>query len=397
MEALSQRINNLSESATIAMSQKSRELKAEGHDVINMSVGEPDFDTPDHIKEAAISAIQSNYSHYSPVPGYPDLIAAIVDKFKRENNISFTDKQILVSSGAKHSLANVFLALVDKGDEVIIPAPYWVSYIEQVKLAEGKNVIIETDIDAEFKISPEQLESEISPKTRVLLLNSPSNPTGSVYSKDELKALAEVLAKNDHVYVIADEIYEHINYAGKHESIAQFEEIKDRVVLINGVSKGFAMTGWRIGYLAAPEWLAKACIKLQGQMTSGASSIAQRASVAALTSDMTPTYQMKEAFQKRRDMVLGLLNEIDGIKTNVPDGAFYVFPDVSHYFGKSNGAETIQNSMDFCLYILNQAHVATVPGMAFGAPNNVRISYATSEANIREAMGRIKNALTKLQ
>lgn len=397
MEALSQRINNLSESATIAMSQKSRELKAEGHDVINMSVGEPDFDTPDHIKEAAISAIQNNYSHYSPVPGYPDLITAIVDKFKRENKVSFTSKQILVSSGAKHSLANVFMALVDAGDEVIIPAPYWVSYIEQVKLAEGKNVIIETDISSEFKISPEQLESAITPKTKALLLNSPSNPTGSVYTKDELKALADVLAKNDHVYVVADEIYEHINYAGKHESIAQFEEIKDRVVVINGVSKGFAMTGWRIGYLAAPEWLAKACIKLQGQMTSGASSIAQRASVAALNSDMTPTYQMKDAFQKRRDLVLTLLNDMEGIKTTVPDGAFYVFPDVSHYFDKSNGTETIHNSMDFCLYILNQAHVATVPGMAFGAPNNVRISYATSEANIREAMGRIKNALAKLQ
>jgi aspartate aminotransferase len=397
MEALSQRIKNLSESATIAMSQKSRELKALGHDVINMSVGEPDFDTPVHIREAAKKAIDENYSHYPPVPGYKDLQEAIVNKLKNENNLAYEPNQIVVSCGAKHSLANVFLAIVDKGDEVIVPTPYWVSYAEQVKLADGENVFLETSQENEFKITPEQLEMAITPKTKVLLLNSPSNPTGSLYTKDELKGLAEVLAKHPDILVVSDEIYEHINYIGKHESIAQFAELKDRVVIINGVSKGFAMTGWRIGYIAAPTWIAKACAKLQGQVTSGASSIAQRASLVALTSDMKPTLEMKEAFERRRDLIVKLLQEIKGIKVNLPKGAFYVFPDMSAFYGKKDGDHEIKNSLDLALYILNNAHVAMVPGMAFGAPDNMRISYATSDENIEKGIERVKVALAKLR
>ena len=394
----SQRIASLSESQTIAMAQKSRELKARGHDVINMSVGEPDFDTPLHIKEAAIQAIQDDFSHYPPVPGYPDLIEAIVQKFDKQNHITFSPSQIVVSCGAKHTLANIFLALLNQDDEVIIPAPYWVSYIEQVKLAEGKSVIIDTHLENEFKILPDQLKSAITPRTKALLLCSPSNPTGSVYSRDELARLAEVIAEHEDLYVISDEIYEHINYQGKHESIASFEEIKDRVIIVNGISKGYAMTGYRIGYMGAPEWIAKACAKLQGQMTSGASTIAQRAALAALSGDQEPTRQMKEAFQHRRDLIISLLEEIEGIQVNVPKGAFYVFPDVSSFFGmKTNKDEDINNSLDLCMYILNEVYLAVVPGIAFGAGNNIRISYATSEDNIKEGIGRLKQALEKLK
>ncbi len=397
MEALAQRIKNLSESATIAMSQKSRELKAQGHDVINMSVGEPDFDTPVHIREAAKKAIDENYSHYPPVPGYKDLQEAIVNKLKNENKLDYDTNQVVVSCGAKHSLANVFLAIVDKGDEVIVPTPYWVSYAEQVKLADGENVFLETSQENDFKVTPGQLEMAITPKTKVLLLNSPSNPTGSLYTRDELKGLADVLAKYPYIFVVSDEIYEHINYVGKHESIAQFTEIKDRVVIINGVSKGFAMTGWRIGYIAAPVWIAQACAKLQGQVTSGANSIAQRASLAALTSHMKPTFDMKIAFERRRDLIIRLLQDIEGIKVNVPKGAFYVFPDMSSYFGKKDGDKEIKHSLDLALYILNNAHVAMVPGMAFGARDNMRISYATSDENIIKGIERVKNALGKLK
>jgi len=398
MNSASQRILNLSESQTIAMAQKSRELKAQGYDVINMSVGEPDFNTPDHIKEAAIEAIKNDYSHYTPVPGFKDLIEAISKKLKDQNNLSFSANQIVVSCGAKHSLANVFLSLLNKGDEVIIPAPYWVSYIEQVKLAEGKNVIVDTHIENEFKIRPDQLKSAITPQTKAILLCSPSNPTGNVYTKEELKKLAEVIAEHNDIYVISDEIYEHITYEGKHESIAALDEIKDRVIVINGVSKGYAMTGWRIGYMAGPEWIAKACAKLQGQMTSGASAVAQRAALAALTGPQNPTKEMNKAFLQRRDLIISLLEKIDGIQVNIPKGAFYVFPDVSEYFGKTgkNGG-AINNSLDLCMYILNNAHVAVVPGSAFGSSNNIRISYATSEENIKEGITRIHKALDQIK
>ncbi len=362
-----------------------------------MSVGEPDFNTPEHIKEAAKKAIDEDYSHYTPVPGYGDLIEAIIQKFQTENNLTFDASQIIVSCGAKHSLANVFLAMLNPGDEVIVPAPYWVSYVEQVKLAEGKNVILETSIDNEFKITPQQLESAITDKTKVLLLNSPSNPTGSVYTQDELKALAEVLEKHEHVYVVSDEIYEYITYVGNHQSIAQFDSIKDRVVVVNGVSKGFAMTGWRIGFIGAPAWIAKGCKKLQGQMTSGANAVAQRASLTALTSDKTCTKDMCDAFKRRRDLVIDLLEDIEGVKVNVPKGAFYVFPDMSSYFGKRDGETQINNSLDLSMYLLNKAHVAVVPGVAFGAPNNIRISYATSDEKIKEGIQRIKKALADLK
>jgi len=397
MEKLSARINSLSPSATIAMNQKGQELKAKGVDVINLSVGEPDFPTPQHIKEAAKKAVDGNYDHYAPVPGYPDLREAIAAKFKRENNLDYTPAQIVVSTGAKHSLANAIMCLVDKGDEVIVPAPYWVSYVEQVKIAEGRNVIIDTTVENEFKMSPDQLRAAITPKTKVLLLCSPSNPTGSVYTKDELRAIADVIKEHERVFVIADEIYEHINFIGGHESIAQFDDIKDRVVIINGVSKGYAMTGWRIGYMAAPDWLAKACSKLQGQVTSGATSIAQRAALAALTEDQSCVGEMREAFLRRRGLILDHLNEIDGIKCNVPGGAFYVFPDFSAYIGKSVNGKKIDTDMDLCLYLLEDAHIATVPGSAFGADGCVRISYANSDENLNKAMQRLKDALAVLK
>lgn len=379
------------------MSQKSNELKAQGIDVINLSVGEPDFFTPDHIKEAAKKAVDDNFSFYSPVPGYMDLRKAIVAKLKNENGLDYTPEQIIVSNGAKQSVCNTLLCIVGPGDEVIVPAPYWVSYVEMVKLAEGTNVIVKAGIEQDFKITPEQLEAAITPKTKALILCSPSNPTGSVYSKAELEGLAEVLEKYPNVIVIADEIYEHINYIGKHESIAQFEAIRDRVVIVNGVSKAYAMTGWRIGFIAAPLWIAKACNKLQGQYTSGASSIAQKAAVAAFTGDQTCVVQMRDAFKRRRDLVIGLTKEIPGVKVNEPQGAFYLFPEVSSYFGKSAGDRKIENAADLAMYLLEEGHVATVGGAAFGAPECLRFSYATSDENLTEAIRRIKEALARLK
>jgi aspartate aminotransferase len=396
MEQVSDRLAKLSASATIAMNQRSKDLQAEGIDVINLSVGEPDFNTPDHIKEAAKKAIDDNYSFYPPVAGYPALRKAIVDKLKKQNGLDYTPDQITVSNGAKHSIVNVLLCIINAGDEVIVPAPYWVSYVEQAKIAEGTNVIIDTGIETDYKITPEQLEQAITPKTRALLLCSPSNPTGSVYSKDELKAIADVLAPHERIIIISDEIYEHINYVGKHESIAQFGNVKDRVVLVNGVSKGYAMTGWRLGYIAAPLWITKAVTKLQGQFTSGATAVAQIASITALTGDHGPTEAMNKAFKRRRDLVLGHLEKIDGVRCSVPQGAFYVFPDVSAYFGKSFEGKEIKDSGDLCMYLLESGHIATVPGAAFGAPDCIRISFANSDENLEKAMQRLKNALAKL-
>lgn len=396
MEKVSNRIKLLADSQTLAMSQKSKDMQAEGIDVINLSVGEPDFFTPDHVKEAAKKAIDDNFSFYAPVPGYPDLRKAISEKFKRENDLDYKPEQIIVSNGAKHSIANALMCLVNDGDEVIVLSPYWVSYVELVKLAGGKNVVVEAGIDKDFKVSADQIEAAITPRTKVLMICSPSNPTGSVYSKEELKAFADVLAKYPDVFVISDEIYEHINYVGRHESLAQFKNIHDRVVVINGVSKGYAMTGWRIGYMAAPLWLAKACNKLQGQFTSGASSIAQKASTAALSGDNSYTEKMKEAFERRRNLMIDKLGKIEGVCVNKPQGAFYVFPDISHYFGKSFGDRKIENAGDFCFYILEEAHVACVPGDAFGAPGYARLSYATSDEKLNEALNRIEKALAKL-
>lgn len=398
MENVSQRVSSLAVSQTLEMSQKSRDLQAQGVDIINLSVGEPDFNTPQHIKDAAIKAINDNYSHYSPVPGYPELLKAIANKLKRENNLEYGTDQIIVSNGAKHSLANVILSIVNKGDEVIVPAPYWVSYVELVKLAEGKNVVIETSIGDDFKITPEQLKNAITPKTKAMFLCSPSNPTGSLYSKEELKAIANVVANSGvDMYILSDEIYEHINFTGKHESIAQFENIRDRVVVINGVSKGYAMTGWRIGYIAAPKWIAKACNKIQGQLTSGASSVSQMASVAALNTESNSITEMVTAFKRRRDLVVKLAREIEGFKVNEPGGAFYLFPEVKTFFGKSDGDKTIHNATDLALYILEKAHVATVTGEAFGSPDYLRFSYATSDDKLVEAMKRMKEALAKLK
>ena len=397
MEQLSARINSLAPSATIAMNQKGRELKERGVDVINLSVGEPDFITPEHIREAAKTAIDGNWHHYAPVNGYPDLLKAIADKFKRENGLDYKTSQIMVSVGAKHALANVIICLIDRGEEVIVPAPYWVSYAEQVKIAEGVNMILDTTVEDEFKISARQLEEAITPKTKALLLCSPSNPTGSVYSRDELSALAEVIARHPQVFVITDEIYEHINFVGGHESIAQFREIRDRVIVINGVSKGYAMTGWRIGYVAGPEWLIKACSKLQGQMTSGATSIAMRAALAALTGDQTCVTEMRDAFLRRRDLILKHISGIEGVRCPTPGGAFYVFPDFSAYIGKSVNGRRIDTDMDLCIYLLEEAHIATVPGSAFGAPGCVRISYANSDENLEKAMQRLKNGLAALK
>lgn len=397
MTQVSDRLASLSPSETLAMSQKSNELKAQGIDVINLSVGEPDFYTPDHIKEAAKKAIDDNFSFYSPVPGYMDLRKAIVTKLKNENGLDYTTDQIIVSNGAKQSVTNTLLCIIGPGDEVIVPAPYWVSYVEMVKLAEGTNVIISAGIDQDFKITPAQLEAAITPKTKALILCSPSNPTGSVYSQEELKGLAEVIAKYPNIIVIADEIYEHINYVGAHQSIAQFPEIKDRVVIVNGVSKAYAMTGWRIGFVAAPLWIAKACNKLQGQYTSGASSIAQKASVAAFAGDQSCVKEMREAFLRRRDLVIKLCSEIPGMKLNTPEGAFYLFPEVSSYYGKSAGDRKINDAGDLAMYLLEVGHVATVGGTAFGAPECLRFSYATSDENLVEAIKRIKEALAALK
>ncbi|MDD2226041.1 MAG: pyridoxal phosphate-dependent aminotransferase, partial [Dysgonamonadaceae bacterium] len=383
-------------SETFAMSQKSNELKAQGIDVINLSVGEPDFNTPDHIKEAAKKAIDDNFTFYSPVPGYLDLRKAICEKLERENNLDFTPDQIVCSNGAKQSICNVILTLINKGDEVIIPAPYWVSYPEMVKLAEGKSVFIAADIEQNFKITAEQLEKAITPKTKALILCSPSNPTGSVYTKEELEKLADVLAVHPQIFVISDEIYEHINYIGKHESIAQFENIRQRVIIANGVSKAYAMTGWRIGWIAAPKWLASACNTLQGQYTSGPSSISQKAALAAYTGDQTCVETMRQAFQRRKNLIVNLLDNIPGLKVNDPMGAFYIFPQCDSYFGKSHNGKIIKNAFDLAMYLLEEGHVACVGGAAFGAPTCIRLSYATSEENIAKAINRIKEALAKL-
>ena len=397
MERVSARIAALEESQTIAMSQKSRELAAQGIDVINLSLGEPDFFTPDFVKEAAKKAIDENYSFYTPIAGYKDLLDSICGKLKRENNLDFTSDQIVVSGGAKHSLSNVLLCVVDKGDEVIVPSPYWVSYVELVKLSEGKSVVIETGLDNDFKITPKQLEDVITPKSRVLMLCSPSNPTGSIYTHDELKAIADIVAKYPNLLVISDEIYEHINFTGKHESIAQFENIRDRVIIINGVSKGYAMTGWRIGFSASAKWIAKACMKLQGQQTSGVCSIAQKAATAAFNSDGKTVKVMCEAFVRRRNLVVDAVSKIKGFRTNMPGGAFYIFPEISYFFGKQYNGTVIKNSDDLSMFLLNVGHVAVVPGSAFGAPNYIRFSYATSDDKLVEAAKRIEKAVALLQ
>ena len=397
MNTLSDRLNSLSPSATLAMSQKSSELKAQGIDIINLSVGEPDFNTPDHIKEAAKQAIDENYSRYSPVPGYPALREAIVAKLKNENGLDYSAAQISCSNGAKQCVCNAVLTLVNKGDEVIVPAPYWVSYTEMVKLAEGTPVIIRAGIEQDFKITPAQLEAAITPQTKALILCSPSNPTGSVYGKDELKGLADVLAKYPQVYVIADEIYEHINYIGHHESIAQFAEIKDRVVIINGVSKAYAMTGWRIGFAAAPEWIIKGMNKLQGQYTSGPCSVSQKAAEAAYRGNQACVEEMRKAFERRRDLIVKLCKEIPGLEVNVPQGAFYLFPKCSSFFGKRVGERLINNADDLAMYLLEVGHVACVSGAACGDPDCFRMSYATSDENIVEAIYRIKEALAVLK
>ena len=397
MNQLSDRLNSLSPSATLAMSQKSSELKAQGVDVINLSVGEPDFNTPDHIKEAAKKAIDENYSRYSPVAGYPALRNAIVEKLKKENGLEYTAAQISCANGAKQSVCNTILALVNKGDEVIVPAPFWVSYPEMVKLAEGTPVIVRAGIEQDFKITPAQLEAAITPKTRALILCSPSNPTGSVYSKEELAGLAEVLAKHERVIVIADEIYEHINYVGSHESIAQFPEIKDRVAIINGVSKAYAMTGYRLGFLAGPDWLVKGVNKLQGQYTSGPCSVSQKAAEAAYTGTQEPVEEMRKAFERRRDLIVKLAKEIPGFEVNVPQGAFYLFPKCDSFFGKKDGDRVVSNAEDLAMYLLEVGHVACVGGTSFGAPECIRMSYATSDENIVEAMRRIKETLARLK
>ena len=379
------------------MSKLSRELSAKGFDIINLSLGEPDFVTPEYIREAAKKAIDDGFTFYPPISGFADLRSAISAKFKRENNLDYSSDQIVVSTGAKQSIANVVLSLVDPGDEVIIPLPYWVSYIEIVKLAEGITVPIHASIDTDFKITPEQLEKAITPKTKLFIFSSPCNPTGSVYTKDELKAFADIFAKHPQVFILSDEIYEHINFLDKHQSIAQFENIKDRVIIVNGVSKGYAMTGWRIGYIGAPKIIAAACDKIQGQFTSAASSISQKAAEAAMSGNNQPTMEMQEAFRRRRDLVLKMLKEISGLIVNEPKGAFYVFPDVSSYFGKKDGDVVIKDAKDLCMYLMHKGHVSTVTGDAFGSPNCIRISYAASDEKLKEAMTRIKNTLEALK
>ena len=397
MVHLSNRLNRLAPSATLAMSQKSSEMKAQGIDVINMSVGEPDFNTPDHIKEAAKKAVDDNWSRYSPVPGYPDLRKAVVEKLKCENGLDYSVSEILVSNGAKQAVCNAVMALVDDGDEVIIPAPYWVSYPQMALLAGGTPVHIPAGFEQNFKITPAQLEAAITPKTRMLILCSPSNPTGSVYSREELEGLANVLRKHPEIYVLADEIYEHINYVGKHESIAQFPGMKEQTIIINGVSKAYAMTGWRIGYMAAPEWIVKGCNKLQGQYTSGPCSVSQKAAEAAYVLSQDCVEEMRVAFERRRDLIVELAKDIPGLEVNVPQGAFYLFPKCTSFYGKTDGERTINNSTDLAMYLLEVGHVATVGGDAFGDPECFRMSYATSDDNIREAMRRIKDCLSRLR
>lgn len=397
MAQLSDRLNRLAPSATLAMSQKSSEMKAQGIDVINMSVGEPDFNTPDHIKNAAKEAVDNNYSRYSPVPGYADLRKAIAAKLKRENNLEYNINEILVSNGAKQSVCNTVMALVNDGDEVIIPTPYWVSYPQMVKLAGGNPVFINAGFEQNFKITAQQLKDAITPKTRLLILCSPSNPTGSVYTKNELESLAEVIKSHEDLFVLADEIYEHINYTGRHESIAQFPGMKERSIIVNGVSKAYAMTGWRIGFIAAPEWIVKGCNKLQGQYTSGPCSVSQKAAEAAYTLPQDCVEEMRKAFERRRNLIVELAKDIPGLEVNTPQGAFYLFPKCSSFYGKSDGKRTINNSTDFAMYLLEVGHVATVAGDAFGDPECFRMSYATSDENIREAMSRIKDVLSRLK
>lgn len=390
---LSDRINKLSTSATLAMAAKARELRNEGKDIIGLSLGEPDFNIPDFIKESAKQAVDDNYSSYSPVDGYADLKQAISAKFKRDNQLTYNLNQIVVSTGAKQSLANIAMVMLNKGDEVILPAPYWVSYSDIVKLAEGTPVEVPTSIDTDFKMTPAQLEAAITPKTKMLWFSSPCNPSGSVYSEEELNGLAEVLRKHPNIFIVSDEIYEHINFRGKHASIATIDGMYDRTITVNGVSKAFAMTGWRIGYIGAADWIAKACTKFQGQITSGANAIGQRATITALEAPVSKIQFMIDKFKERRDLILGLLGTIDGFKLNVPEGAFYVFPDVSSYFGKELQGTRINNASDFAMYLLEHANVATVTGEAFGNPNCIRISYAASEEEIKEAVSRIKNVL----
>lgn len=397
MAQLSDRLNRLAPSATLVMSQKSSEMKAQGIDVINMSVGEPDFNTPDHIKEAAKKAVDENWSRYSPVPGYVDLRKSIVAKLKNENGLDYSINEILVGNGAKQCVCNAIMALVNDGDEVIIPAPYWVSYPQMVKLAGGEPVFVRAGFEQDFKMTPQQLENAITPKTKMLILCSPSNPTGSVYSKEELQGLAEVIKKHDDLFVLADEIYEHINYIGTHESIAQFEGMKERTIVINGVSKAYAMTGWRIGYMAAPEWIVKGCNKLQGQYTSGACSVSQKAAEAAYTMQQECVEEMRQAFERRKNLIVKLAKDITGLEVNNPQGAFYLFPKCSSFFGKRCGDRVVNNSTDLALYLLEVGHVATVSGDAFGDPDCFRMSYATSDDNICEAMKRIKEALANLK
>jgi len=395
---LSDRINNLSESATLKMTKLGRELAAKGINVISLSVGEPDFNTPDNVKEAAKRALDENYTRYSPVPGYPELRRAIADKLKKENGLHYDPAQIVVSTGAKQSLSNVVLTLVNPGEEVVIPTPYWVSYSEMVTLAGGRSVFIETDIASDFKITPGQLESAVSPKTKLFMFSSPCNPTGSVYSRAELAALAEVFEKHPNVFILSDEIYEHINFVNRHESIAQFDSIRDRVILVNGFSKAFAMTGWRLGYIAANREIAAANDKLQGQTTSGTCSIAQRAGITAYADGLDSVKKMREAFLRRRQLVYRLLNDIPGVRTNLPEGAFYFFPEISSFFGKkAPDGSTIRDSADLALYLLNEGHVATVDGSSFGNNNYIRLSYAASDEKLKEALRRIREALGKLR
>jgi aspartate aminotransferase len=395
--ALSSVLQRFNEPETLKMAKLGRELRAKGIDVIDLSLGEPDFDTPGHIKEAAKKAIDDNYSHYAPVAGYLDLREAVCSKFKRDNNLDYKPENIVVSTGAKQSLANAILAVVDDNEEVIIPTPYWVTYSELVKIARGKVVEVRTTVENGYKITPAELEAAITPKTKLFLFSSPCNPSGAVYSKAELEALAVVFRKHPHIYIISDEIYEYINFVGSHESIAQFSDLKDRIIIINGLSKGFAMTGWRLGYIAANAEVAKGCEKLQGQFTSGATAVTQRAAIVALTGDLRPSKEMTEEFTRRRKRVLEIIKEVPGVKCFEPEGAFYIFPDVSYYYGKSAGSITVTNAADFCMYLLNTAHVSSVMGDAFGEPNCVRFSFANSMANIERAWIRIKEALAKLK
>jgi aspartate aminotransferase len=397
MNFLSNRVEKLAESETLAMARLGNELKEKGVNVINMSLGEPDFATPDFVKLAAKEAIDKNFSYYTPVPGYKDLLEAVSMKFKRDNNLTYKPSQIVVSTGAKHSIINVVMATVNPGDEVILPAPYWVSYSEMVQLNEGKVVTIETDYKSDFKITPEQLEKSITPKTKMFLFSNPCNPTGTMYTEKELRALGEVFKKNPHVLIVSDEIYEHISFEGKMFSIGAIPELLDRTVTVNGLSKGFAMTGWRLGYIGAPEAVAKAVVKIQGQYTSGACSITQKAAVAALNADPSVVRPMQEAFRRRRDLLITLMKEVPHIKVNNPGGAFYLFPEVSFYFGKRFGEVVIKDAKDLCMYLLNHGHVAMTPGGAFGAANYIRLSYATSEDILRDAVGRIKKALSELR